>query len=67
MEFPAFDDRLELLGTALGVFVVVTALGSVLELVRTASPGLPVLFLQVLGIALSIAVGVAVLLVVRMD
>lgn len=60
-------DRLEVLGVAVGVFLVLAGLGSLLGAPWDTNPNTLALLLQLLGIALSVAVGVALIALVRTE
>lgn len=60
-------DRLELLGTLLGVFVVLTGLGGLAGMPWQTNPDLAAVALQLLGLVLTIGVGIALIYVVRME
>ncbi len=63
----AVADRLELLGTVLGAFVVLTGLGGLAGMPWQTNPDLAAVSLQLLGLVLTIGVGIALILVVRME
>lgn len=67
MDALEFDDRLELLGSVLGVSLVVVALGSLVGMPWATNPDLPAVLAGLLGIGLTIGVGVALVLVARTD
>lgn len=67
MELPAVEDRLELLGTVLGVFVVLTSLGALVGMPWATNPDTLAVLVQLVGILLSVTVGVALVWLVRTD
>lgn len=67
MDALEFDDRLELLGSVLGALLVVTGLGSLLGMPWATNPDLPAVFVGVVGTALTVGVGLALIRLVRMD
>lgn len=62
-----FADRLELLGTVLGAFVVLAGLGGLVGMPWQTNPDLLAVLAQVLGIVLTVAVGVALVRLVRTE
>lgn len=62
-----FDDRLELLGTLVGAFVVLGSLGSLAGMPWQTNPDLLAVVAQLLGIVLAVGVGVALVWIARAD
>jgi len=62
MELPDFEDKLELLGLITGVFIVVTGLGTLAGAPWSTADGAGPAVIQVAGVFLLIALGVAIVL-----
>jgi len=62
-----FDDRLEVLGVAVGVFLILGSLGTLSGMPWTTNPDTPAVLAQLLGIVLTIGVGAALVWIVRAD
>lgn len=60
-------DRLEVLGIALGAFLILGSLGSLAGMPWQTNPDLGAVAFQVLGIALTVGLGAAILWIVRTD
>lgn len=65
MDQLTFDDTLSVLGTLLGVIVVLIALGTLLGQPWSTAEGVLAALVQVLGILATIAVGVLVVLIAQ--
>lgn len=63
----SFDDRLDVLGTFAAVFIVVGALGTLLGSPWETNPDTLAVIAQLLGVVLTVAVGAALLWIVRLD
>lgn len=61
------DDRLEVLGIAVGAFLVLGSLGTLAGMPWETNPDTGAVVLQVLGIFLTIGVGAALVWIVRTD
>lgn len=60
-------DRLEVLGVALGAFLILGSLGSLAGMPWQTNPDLGAVALQLVGIALTVGLGVAILWTVRTE
>lgn len=60
-----FDDRLEVLGVAVGAFLVLGSLGTLVGMPWETNPDTAAVLLQLVGILLTIAVGLALVWIVR--
>jgi hypothetical protein len=67
MKLPEFEDRLELLGLLVGAFIVVAGLGSLAGTPWTTASGSGPAVVQVAGIILTIALGVAIIVLTRTE
>jgi hypothetical protein len=62
-----FDDRLELLGVLVGLFVVIAGLGTLVSQPWSTTGNSSAAIVQTLGVLATIAVGVVVVLVTRSE
>jgi len=67
MDLPSFEDKLELLGLLVGAFVIVAGLGSLAGTPWSTARGAGPAVVQVAGIILLIALGVAIVVFTRAE
>lgn len=63
----SFDDRLDVLGTLLGAFIVLGALGSLLGAPWDTNPDTLAVVLQLLGVVLTVVIGAGLLWLVQFE
>jgi hypothetical protein len=62
-----FGDRLEVLGVAVGVLLILGSLGTLAGMPWTTNPNTPAVVAQLLGIVVTIGVGAALVWIVRRE